>query len=193
MKIAKVTDRMLEAAVVPSFTRIGPLVRRRLFDWTPLDSYDLSGTFVAITGATSGLGLAAAQQFVTMGADVVMISRNETKALEVAATIGTGPGRIHHLTADMGDLDQVRAAVGGLREITDRLDVLIHNAGALINPRRTTDDGSELTVRVQVVSPYLLTGLLLDPLRRASPGRVLTMSSGGMYTSGLTVDRLEMP
>ena len=70
--------------------------------------------------------------------------------------------------------------------------MLIHNAGALLPERREASDGTEVTTQVMVAAPFLMTSLLLDPLRAAAPGRVITMSSGGMYTSGLTVSKLQM-
>jgi NAD(P)-dependent dehydrogenase (short-subunit alcohol dehydrogenase family) len=72
----------------------------------------------------------------------------------------------------------------------DTVDVLIHNAGALTHERMEAPDGTEATVASQVVGPFLLTCRLLDQLRRGSPGRVITMSSGGMYTAAVTVDGL---
>ncbi len=70
--------------------------------------------------------------------------------------------------------------------------MLIHNAGAL-SPRRTVaPDGTEATVASQVVGPFLLTCLLLDRLRESAPARVITMSSGGMYTAPVTVEHLQM-
>jgi NAD(P)-dependent dehydrogenase (short-subunit alcohol dehydrogenase family) len=70
--------------------------------------------------------------------------------------------------------------------------VLAHNAGALHATRRNAPDGTEETVASQVLGPFLLTGLLMARLRASAPARVLTMSSGGMYATGLTVDDLEM-
>ncbi len=68
----------------------------------------------------------------------------------------------------------------------------MHNAGALTNARRTSSEGTEVTVASQVVGPFLLTSLLLDRLRASTPARVITTSSGGMYTAQLTVESLEM-
>ena len=92
----------------------------------------------------------------------------------------------------MGDDEQVRALAGRVLAEHDRLDVLIHNAGALTADRRIAPDGTEATVASQVVGPFLLTSLLLDRLATSAPSRVLTMSSGGMYSAGLTVSGLQM-
>jgi NAD(P)-dependent dehydrogenase (short-subunit alcohol dehydrogenase family) len=104
----------------------------------------------------------------------------------------TGNTNLSTVVADMGDLDDVRAAAAQVLADHDRLDVLIHNAGALTNDRRVGPQGTELTVASQVVGPFLLTALLIDRLVASAPARVLTMSSGGMYATGLTVDDLEM-
>ncbi len=188
MQPSSLIDRALEASVVGSFTRIGSAVRARLDHWQPISSYDLTGRRIAITGATSGLGLAAAELLDAAGAHLVLVSRNATKA----RTVASGLSSVDHVTADLGDLDAVRSAADQIAQIGG-VDTIIHNAGALFPERRVTDDGHELTVRVHVVAQFLLTGLLLDSLSAASPGRVITVSSGGMYTAGLTVDRLEMP
>ena len=92
----------------------------------------------------------------------------------------------------MGDLDQVRQLADRVLADHDRLDVLIHNAGALTPERHVAPEGTEATVASQVVGPFLLTTLLLDRLAGSAPSRVITMSSGGMYAAGLTVSQLEM-
>ena len=85
MKAADVTDTVLEAAVVPSFSRIGPLLRSRLDHWTSTDTYRLDGRVIVITGATSGLGLVAAHAWLAAGATVEIVARNPQKsALTVA-------------------------------------------------------------------------------------------------------------
>ena len=194
MAPADIVDRLLEVPVLPSFTRIGYSVRSRLDEWTELDDYDLSGRVMVVTGATSGLGKAAATQLARCGATLVLNGRTEDKNERVREEIAeaSGSDRLSTIAADMGELDQVRAMADEILERHDRLDALLHNAGALTNERRTNSTGIEATVASQVVGPFLLTSLLLDRLRSSAPARVLTMSSGGMYTQGLTVRRLQM-
>jgi dehydrogenase/reductase SDR family member 12 len=186
----KIVDAVVEGPIVTSFTSIGPAVRSRLDDWTPLDSYDLSGRRIVLTGATSGLGLAAAERFTSLGATVFVVGRSAEKTQRVCAQL-PGPGTATPVIADMGELDQVRAASN---EIVDAggADTLIHNAGALTADRRTNGSGIEATVASQVVGPHLMTTLLLPSLSDAAPGRVVTMASGGMYATGLTVRNLQM-
>jgi dehydrogenase/reductase SDR family protein 12 len=188
-------DAVLEAPVVPSFTSIGFGVRRGLEHWTSLDDYDLTGRVVLLTGATSGLGRAAASQLADCGAELLLVGRDDNRNQATVDEISreTGNGAISQFAADMGDYEQVRALARHFLDAHDRLDVLVHNAGALTADRHDAPDGTEATVASQVVGPFLLTALLMEPLERAAPSRVLTMSSGGMYTAGLTVEELQMP
>ncbi|MDX2378860.1 MAG: SDR family NAD(P)-dependent oxidoreductase [Acidimicrobiia bacterium] len=194
MKLASALDAVIEAPIVTSFTRLGYDVRRRTDDWAPLDGYDMTGRVVVLTGATSGLGLVAARQFAVCGATIVLVGRSADKNQSVLddLTAETGNHSLTQVAADMGDCDQVRALAAAVLADHDRLDVLIHNAGALSAERREALDGTEATVASQVVGPFLLTSLLLDRLAASAPSRVLTMSSGGMYSTGLKIDELQM-
>ena len=194
MDAANAVDALLEAPIAPSFSRIGYETRRRLQGWSDLDDYDLTGRVMVVTGATSGLGRAAAEQLARDRATVVVVGRNPTKTERVTAELreATGNDDVSAVIADMGDLASVRGAAERMLADHDRLDVLIHNAGALTHERTDAPDGTEATVASQVVGPSLLTSLLLERLGTAAPGRVITVSSGGMYTAGLTVRRLQM-
>jgi len=194
MDLAVWLDQALEVPVVPSFTRIGYSARRALFHWNDLDDYDLDGRVVAVTGATSGLGRATAEQLARNGASVAVVGRNPEKTGRTVAELRTATGNaaIRGVIADMGDHDSVRRAAAELLATYDRLDVLIHNAASLSHERRASPDGTELTVATQVVGPFLLTSLLLERLRKSAPGRVITVSSGGMYTASPTVAGLQM-
>jgi dehydrogenase/reductase SDR family member 12 len=191
---ATVVDAALELPVGPSFTNIGYAARRHLFHWTELGSYHLRGRVMAVTGATSGLGRAAAEQLADDGATVIVLGRNPAKTAAVVAElrVTTGNDRISSVIADMSDRESVRRAAEQILSEHDRLDVLVHNAGALTNERQLAPDGIELTVASQVVGPFLLTGLLLDRLVESAPARVITVSSGGMYTENLSVSGLQM-
>lgn len=180
--------------MVSSFTRIGYDVRSRVAHWTALDDYQLAGRTVLVTGASSGLGLVAAEQFARCGATVVLLGRDTAKTTKVRDAIArrTGNPSLSVVTADMGDLAAVRAAAAEIVERVPRLDVLVHNAGALTAERRESPQGIEQTVASQVVGPFLLTTLLLPLLRASAPARVLTVASGGMYAAGLTVGELQM-
>ena len=194
MSLAGIVDSLIEVPVVPSFTKLGYQVRSRLEHWTDLESYDLTGRTIVVTGATSGLGRQAAEQFARLGSHVIISGRNAVKAEGVRADIveHTGSSELSVACADMAELDQVRAMADELIAAHPRIDVLVHNAGTLTANRTVNSRGIESTVASQVLGPFLLTSLLLPALRAASPGRVLTMSSGGMYAAALTVENLQM-
>lgn len=189
-RLASIADAALEATIVGSFSTIGHAVRSRLDRWDP-PTADLRGQRVLVTGATSGIGRATARSLMDLGADVVVTSRDQERADQAASELEdeAPAGGATGMAVDTADLDSVM-------ELADRLgdgpplDVMIHNAGALTAERHTNDAGMEVTLASHLVGPYLLTRELRPHLTDGA--RVLWMSSGGMYTQGLDVDRLEM-
>jgi len=192
--VSEIVDEALEIPVVPSFSRIGFQARKRVTKWADLDSYDLAGKVMLITGGTSGIGRAAAQQLAMMGATVIITGRTASRNQAVVDQLidATNNPQISQVAADMGEPEDVRRLAEVVLRNHDRLDVLIHNAGALANERAEASTGVESTIASQVVGPFLLTSLLLDRLEASAPSRVVTMSSGGMYTAPLTIGNLEM-
>lgn len=190
-RIASVVDSALELAVVPSWSRIGFDLRRSMMDWDDAALPRLDGRVVVLTGFTSGIGLATAMRLGALGASLHLIGRDpgrvgtvRDRLVEQSFTVTTG-------LADLADLDQVRRAADEIGSLHGQVDVLIHNAGALLRSRAVSPQGHEMTVAAQVLGPFLLTTLLLDQLRAAT-GRVLTVTSGGMYAERLSVADLEM-
>lgn len=187
---ATVLDDVLEATVVGSFTRIGYDVRRRLYHWGPPSS--MRDQTVLITGATSGLGLESATTMARLGASVLFVARDEPRARAARETIlaANTSGEVEYVLADMSDLASVRDVAATVRGRSGRLDVLVHNAGAIAPTRTLASDGVEVTVAAQLLGPFLLTRLLLPLLSVAKPGRVVTVSSGGMYAQRFDLQRL---
>jgi dehydrogenase/reductase SDR family protein 12 len=184
-------DLALEASVVGSFTRIGPSVRRRLFDWEAPSRHRMDGRVVLVTGATSGIGLTAARSLAGLGSRVVLLVRNADRGRRVRDQIATATGAaVSVVSVDMGDLVSVRRAAEALRDLPG-IDVLVHNAGAITQTRTMSPQGIEETVAAQLIGPFLLTHLLGAQLR-ARAARVIVVTSGGMYTEPLRVDALEM-
>lgn len=193
-------DGAMELTIVPSFTRVGFAVRSRLGDWPSIDAYDLSDRVVLLTGGTSGLGAAAAVALAKAGASVVITGRDAERAESARTRLSAEAGveLPASIAADMGDRAAVRNLAAELLARFDRLDVLVHNAGALSAERSENADGIEATVASQVVGPFQLTALLEERLRETASktgraSRVLTMTSGGMYSAPLAVDSLQMP
>lgn len=134
----------------------------------------VAGKRVVMTGATGGIGLAAAQELVRRGADVTIVARSQARAEAAARSMGGGPDVI------LGDLAlqaSVREVAAEVLSRYPRVDVLVNNAGAVNASPQITADGIELTWAVNHLAPFLLTMLLLDRLRESAPARVITTSS----------------
>ena len=184
MALPKILDDALDTLVVPGFSRIGYLARAGQFD--PLGHNALVGKTIVITGPTSGLGKAAAHQLAAMGADLILVGRSAEKLERTKSELvqGVETQKFHTVVADMGDLDAVRQASQSIIEYAPSLHALIHNAGALLKTREVSPQGHEITIATHVLGPHQMTTDLL-PLLRSSSGRVITVSSGGMYGATL--------
>ena len=112
--------------------------------WTAADIPDQSGRTAVITGGGAGVGLEAAKALAANGATVVLAGRHESRTARAAAEIPTADVRVVHL--DLASLASVRHAANEIRSTTDRLDLLINNAGVMDVPYRRTEDGFELTL-----------------------------------------------
>lgn len=181
---ARFVDAALEATVVGSFTRFGPAVRRRLFDWDELPRLD--GDVVVVTGATSGLGRATAVALGVLGATVEVVGRNAERGAEVVDEVERAGSAATLRLADIADLTATRRLAKALSDEHDTIRTIVHNAGVMMEERTTTDTGLEATWATMVVAPHLLTRLLADRTERA-----VWVSSGGMYTQRVELDDLD--
>jgi dehydrogenase/reductase SDR family member 12 len=185
-------DEILEVLVVPSFTRDGYAIRRRLFDWEPRETWSMSGRTVVITGPTSGLGREAAGSLARMGARLVLVGRDAGR-LERTRTeiLGETPdAAITTVVADMSSLPSVRAAAAEILAGEPRIDVVIDNAGAIFATREETPAGFERTFATMVLGPFLFLSLLWPRLAEGPDGRIVAVTSGGQYTQALHLDDL---
>jgi NAD(P)-dependent dehydrogenase (short-subunit alcohol dehydrogenase family) len=132
-----------------------------------------------ITGATDGVGKSTALALAGRGFRVVMVARNAAKADALKSEIAraTGTDDAEYLVADLASLGQVRRLSERFRERHAALDVLINNAGVFLPKRTQTEDGFETTYQVNYLSHFLLTQLLLEPLRSSAQGRIINLSS----------------
>ena len=148
--------------------------------WTAADLPDLGGRTFVITGANSGIGLAAARELGRAGARVVLAVRDPDRGEQAAATI---PGEREVRRLDLSDLESVRAFA---EEWQGELDVLVNNAGVMAIPEGRTQDGFELQVGTNHLGHFALTNLLLPRIT----DRVVTLSSGAHRIGNLDVDDL---
>ncbi|TFC42495.1 SDR family NAD(P)-dependent oxidoreductase [Cryobacterium sp. TMT1-21] len=133
---------------------------------------------ILITGASDGIGTAAARALGRDGDRVVIVGRSPAKTAAVAAELGAD-----FFVADFARLDEVRTLAAQLLERYPRIDVLANNAGGIMGNRETTVDGYELTFQVNHLAPFLLTTLLMERLV-ASQARVINTSSAANLLFG---------
>jgi retinol dehydrogenase-12 len=148
-------------------------------------------TFVLLTGATRGIGQAAAVQLAKEGAEVALVGRDAERVSAVAreARAAGGGAPVHEHVADLMLMADVRTLAKEVRERYGQIDVLANNAGALFASRKVTAEGFEQTFALDHLSPFLLTNLLLD--RLADGGRVVTTASDAHKAGKLDLDDLQ--
>jgi dehydrogenase/reductase SDR family protein 12 len=179
-----VVDTALDRSIALGYGKVGLAARRRLPGW-PADPPRMDGAVALVTGAASGLGLAASQGFARLGATVHAVARNPARADDAAAEVRRAvPGAdVRPVACDVSSLKELRSLAARFDE--QRLDVLVNNAGVMPDERRRSVDGHELTFATHVLAPFALTALLSEALERSAPSRVINVSSGGMYAQSL--------
>ncbi len=181
-----VVDRLLDRAIVPGYSRIGYLVRRR--GWKPIPDHALDGRRILVTGGTSGLGLATAEECARLGATVHLLGRDRQRGESAARGVRRRVPNADVVVeeCDLGSLADVATFARDLAARGPVLDGLVHNAGLMTQRREESREGHELTLAVHVLGPHLLTSLLRPTL--ADDARVVFVASGGMYAQALAVD-----
>ncbi len=192
---ARLADGALELSVAGGFGSPGIRLRRRMFSWE--DVPGMQGRRVLITGATSGIGRAAALQMAGLGAQVAIIGRDPDRTRSAAQEITSAGTAVRdgrtYFVADLRLLSDARRVADEIISEGRTWDVLIHNAGALVRTYDRTAEGFEATYASQVLSQHVLTARLLPALARGTHPRVIVVSSGGMYAERLDLDSLQMP
>jgi retinol dehydrogenase-12 len=155
----------------------------------------LLGQTYLLTGATSGIGRATALALAGRGARLVLACRSAERARAVVEEVeaAAGPGRAVAVPLDLADLASVRACAAAVVARGEPIHVLVNNAG-VAGVRGATAQGFELTFGVNHLGHFLLTGLLLDGLGEAAPGRVVNLASKAHYgAKALEWDALQRP
>jgi NAD(P)-dependent dehydrogenase (short-subunit alcohol dehydrogenase family) len=190
--LTRAVDAVMDRSLVLGYTTIGLAVRRTLPGW-PADPLprSLEGRHVLVTGASSGLGTATVEGLVAYGAVVHMLVRDEAKGTAVAERIrATHPGaEVRLWRCDVADLDDVRRFAADFAGEVPDLRAIVHNAGVMPPTRTESPQGHELSMAVHLVGPVVMTEALRGPLAAGSSGgRVVLVSSGGMYGQPLRAD-----
>lgn len=151
-----------------------------------IDSVDMKGKQVMVTGCTAGLGRAAAISLAKMGATLSLVCRNRDKGEALISEIRGSSGRedCQLYVGDMSSLRDIRAIAASFLAEGRPLDVLFNNAGVVMQERTTTADGFETTFGVNHLAYFLLTVLLMDRLRASPSARVVNTASDAYKFSG---------
>ena len=138
---------------------------------------------VLVTGSTDGVGRVVAMRLGRAGARVLVHGRDRERGERIVADIKADGGTADFLAADLGALTEVRRLAGVVQQKTDRLDLLINNAGIGTGgpgaSRQESADGHELRFAVNYLSQFLLTHLLMPLLKKSAPARIVNVASAG--------------
>jgi NAD(P)-dependent dehydrogenase (short-subunit alcohol dehydrogenase family) len=156
---------------------------------------EMSGKFVVVTGANTGIGKETAVALARSGARVVITSRDAAKGAAAVRDIrrDAGSDDVDVLALDLADQRSIRAFADELLGRTDRIDVLVNNAGIVLGQRTETADGFETTFGVNHLGTFLLTDLLLERITASAPARIVNVSSHAhkQARKGLDFDDLQ--
>ncbi len=152
----------------------------------------MKNRLVLITGSTSGIGKQTALGLAKLGAQVILTGRNHASAQAAVDEIiqASGNPQVEYLLADLSTQAGVRSLARQFAARYERLDVLIHNAGLAAPQRQLTEDGIESDFAVNVITPFLLTHLLMDSLKAAPSARVIVLT-GGEAKGKINLDNLQ--
>ncbi|CAM8973190.1 unnamed protein product [Rhodiola kirilowii] len=173
-----------------NFTKSGFIEHSKKF--VPEDTQiRIDGKNCVVTGANSGIGFATAKGLASRGGNVYLVCRNkergETAASEIKSV--TGNQNVYLEVCDLSSVSDIKSFASRFSSKDAPLHVLVNNAGIIEHERITTPEGFELNFAVNALGTFAMTELMLPLLEKASPdARVITVSSGGMYTSPLTRD-----
>jgi NAD(P)-dependent dehydrogenase (short-subunit alcohol dehydrogenase family) len=160
--------------------------------WTTADMPDLTGKVIIVTGANSGIGYEAAREFARKGAQTILACRSMDKAEVALADIQAEipDAQAETMSLDLASLASVHQFADAFKAKYDRLDVLVNNAGIMMVPYATTEDGFESQLGTNHLGHFALTGLLIDLLLKTPDSRVVNVSSGGHRFGNMDFDNL---
>lgn len=141
---------------------------------------------IIITGASDGIGAAAARRLSKNGHEIVVVGRSQTKTAAIAREIGA-----KYYLADFADLAQVRALAAELLAAYPSIHVLANNAGGIMGARSMTTDGNEMTFQVNHLAPFLLTSLLMPSLVAGQATVIQTASAAARFFGKFNIDDLQ--
>src|SRR5512141_2808785 len=154
---------------------------------------NMNGKICLVTGATNGIGKAAAQALAQMGATVVVVGRNAPKTAQLVEEIRAASGNqnVNSLLADLSSQHNIRRLAYEFKSSYPHLHVLLNNAGGTFTTRQLSADGIEMTFALNHLAYFLLTNLLLDTLKASAPARIINVSSNAHSGGKIDFDNLQ--
>ena len=145
-----------------------------------------------ITGATSGIGRITALELAKKGFDLILVARSEEKALQLQSEIGDQV-KTDFIECDLSSIQSVRKAVETIRQRYTRIDILINNAGIIMQHKQMSVDGIEMTFATNHLGPFVLTIGLITLLQVGNRSRIIHVSSAAHYFAFFKIDKLADP
>ena len=145
---------------------------------------------ILITGATSGIGKASAFAIAKTNAKLILVSKDESKLQKLINDIKANApdADLDYFVCDLSSQNEIRALADKIKSKYSRLDVLLNNAGLIINDRKTTVDSYQYTFALDHLAYFLLTNLLMDLLKKSAPSRIINTSSEAHRTGHINFD-----
>ena len=141
--------------------------------------FNINNKNILITGATSGIGKAAALKLSMLGANIFFVARDKEKAKALVDEIFKVSNReAVPIIGDLSSQAKIHSAADDFNSLNIPLHVLLNNAGLINKERKETVDGIEEVFAINHLAYFLLTMLLIDRLKEASNSRVVNVSSG---------------
>ena len=182
--ISGALDKVLDKTLV-GYTKLGFLARKSA--WSG-DLPRLDGKVVVVTGSSGGIGRAASLRLAELGATVALVGRDQVRTELVRAQIEAAGGNARGFIADLGLMKEVRVLASELVAAFGRVDVLVNNVGVMYPERKLTSEGIEATLATNLLGHFVLTEALLE----AISGRIINVTSGGMYSQRIAPDDLQL-
>ena len=178
------------------WSNIGAMLRNQRLD-PRICTEDFDGRLVVITGATSGIGLVTAQKYVSHGAKILCVNRDERKSVELCEALKNQYGaQCAYMVADFAKLADVHAVGRRLAALDEAIDVLIHNAGVYLTQKTFTTDNLEMVFQTNYLSTYILNYYVKEKFIKQKKGRILFVNSEahrfavwGLHLDDLAWDR----
>jgi retinol dehydrogenase-12 len=163
------------------------------FSMSDVQHISMKGKICLVTGANTGIGFETAKALAQMGARVGLVCRTPAKCEDAKSTIlqAVPDAELGSFAADLSSQAEIRRVAADITRTYPKIDVLINNAGIVENTFKRSVDGIEMTFAVNHLAYFLLTNLLLEPIKAAAPSRIINVSSAAHFGARIDFDDLQ--